>query len=69
MRRFRKHRDDLARGLVKQFEEEARRNPTVMDENHPGYDVSSEDAEERVVRRIEIKGVGREWTGDCTCWH
>lgn len=55
--------EDAARAIVCDYERKRGRNPDEMSRTHPGYDIESLDADGKVLRYIEVKGIDGEWTG------
>ena len=47
---------------VLDFEESCGRHPEEQDHSNPGFDILSRNAEGKVVRRIEVKSTGSDWT-------
>lgn len=46
---------------VIEFEKKEGRQPKVMPQKHPGYDVESKDLEEKIIRYIEVKSLSGDW--------
>lgn len=55
--------DEAGVAAVKEFEELAGRAVTEMPHNHPGYDLESRNQAGELLRYIEVKSTGSNWSG------
>ena len=65
--------DVAYRQAVVDFERDSGRFAEANDARQPGYDMDSfdkalNDATKRLIRRIEVKGYGCDWTDDFNYW-